>query len=152
TARWRHLRRYEDAAGSGTSSNAHVAGVRRECRAPRPVGTRALHRAICGLAVYREGRELAEYLLSQRDLPEIERARLTLLEEKHDPGTVEQLDAIGVGEGWRCVDVGAGAGSATRLLAQRVGSTGSVLAVDIDISLLEELASDRVEVRRLDLL
>jgi len=95
---------------------------------------------------------LAEYLLSQRDLPEIERSRLTLLEEKHDPGTVEQLDAIGVGEGWRCVDVGAGAGSATRLLAQRVGSTGSVLAVDIDISLLEELASDRVEVRRLDLL
>lgn len=95
---------------------------------------------------------MAEYLLSQRDLPDIERSRLTLLEEKHDPGTVGQLDAIGVSEGWRSVDVGAGAGSATRLLAQRVASTGSVLAVDIDTSLLEELASDRVEVRRLDLL
>src|SRR5262249_17488551 len=45
-------------------------------------------------AVPREGRELAEYLLSQRDLPDIERSRLGLLEEKHDPGTVGQLDAI----------------------------------------------------------
>ena len=62
------------------------------------------------------------------------------------------MKAIGVGEGWRCLDVGAGAGSVTRMLAERVGSTGSVLAVDIDTSLLEELASDRVEVRRLDLL
>jgi ubiquinone/menaquinone biosynthesis C-methylase UbiE len=62
------------------------------------------------------------------------------------------LDTIGVGEGWRCLDVGAGAGSVTRILAERVGTTGAVLAVDIDTSLLEELASDRVEVRRLDLL
>jgi SAM-dependent methyltransferase len=38
------------------------------------------------------------------------------------------------------------------MLADRVGSTGSVLAVDLDTSLLDRLASDRVEVRRLDLL
>ncbi|MBV8988911.1 MAG: hypothetical protein JO372_10175 [Solirubrobacterales bacterium] len=69
----------------------------------------------------------------------------------HDPLTVSQLDAIGVGEGWRCLDVGAGGGSVTRILAERVGSTGSVLAMDLDTSLLEELASDRVEVRRRDL-
>ncbi len=82
----------------------------------------------------------------------MERARLRLLEEYHDPLTVRQLDAIGVGEGWRCLDVGAGAGSVTRMLAERVGSTGSVLAVDLDTSLLDELASDRVEVRRHDVL
>ena len=34
----------------------------------------------------------------------------------------------------------------------RVGSTGSVLAVDLDTSLLEDLASDQIEVRRQDLL
>jgi SAM-dependent methyltransferase len=95
---------------------------------------------------------LTQYLLSQRDLPGIERARLKLLEEKYDASTAGQLDAIGVSEGWRCVDVGAGAGSATRMLAARVGTTGSVLAIDLDTSLLQELASDRVEVRRLDLL
>jgi SAM-dependent methyltransferase len=66
--------------------------------------------------------------------------------------TAGQLDAIGVGKGWRCLDVGAGAGSVTRMLADRVGDTGSVLAVDLDTSLIEGLASDRVEVRRLDLL
>jgi SAM-dependent methyltransferase len=75
-----------------------------------------------------------------------------LLEECHDPLTAGQLDAIGVGEGWRCLDVGAGGGSVTRMLADRVGGTGSVLAVDLDTSLIDGLASDRVEVRRLDLL
>ncbi|HEY2435797.1 MAG TPA: hypothetical protein VGH93_01355, partial [Solirubrobacteraceae bacterium] len=38
-------------------------------------------------------------------------------------------------------DRGIGGGSVTRMLAERVGSTGSVLAVDLDTSLLEELAS-----------
>lgn len=82
----------------------------------------------------------------------MERARLRLLEEYHDPLSASQLDAIGVGEGWRCLDVGASGGSVARMLAQRVGSTGSVLAVDLDTSLLDELASDRVEVRRHDLM
>jgi SAM-dependent methyltransferase len=95
---------------------------------------------------------MTEYVLSQRGSPDVERARLRLLEEYHDPLTIGQLDAIDVGEGWRCLDIGAGAGSVTRMLADRVGRTGAVLAVDIDTSLLEELGSDRVEVRRLDLL
>jgi SAM-dependent methyltransferase len=38
------------------------------------------------------------------------------------------------------------------MLAERVGATGTVLAVDLDTSLLEPLASDRVEVRQHDLL
>lgn len=75
-----------------------------------------------------------------------------MLEEYHDPLTRSQLDSIGVGEGWRCLDVGAGGGSVTRMLAERVGDTGSVLAVDLDTRLLEELASGRVEVRRHDLM
>jgi precorrin-6B methylase 2 len=52
----------------------------------------------------------------------------------------------------RGLDVGAGAGSVTRTLAERVGSSGAVLAMDIDTTLLEGLASDRVDVRRLNLL
>ena len=93
-----------------------------------------------------------EYVLSQQRSPAVERARLRLLEEYHDPLSAGQLNAIGVSEGWRCLDVGAGGGSVTRMLAERVGSTGSVLAVDLDTSLLERLASDRVEVRRHDLM
>lgn len=95
---------------------------------------------------------MTQYLLPQRRAPDLERTRLELLQQLHDPLTVGQLDAIGVGEGWSCLDVGAGGGSVTRMLADRVGRTGSVLALDLDTTLLEDLAGDRVEVRRHDLL
>lgn len=92
------------------------------------------------------------YLLSQDGAPELERSRLKLIQEFHDPLSVRQLDLMGVGEGWRCLDAGAGGGSLARLLAERVGSTGTVLAVDIDTSLLDDLADERIEVRRFDVL
>jgi SAM-dependent methyltransferase len=95
---------------------------------------------------------LSDYVLSQQGALDLERARLRLLEECHDPLSISQLDAIGVGAGWRCLDAGAGGGSITRVLAERVGGAGSVLAIDLDTSLLDELTSDRVEVRRLDLM
>jgi SAM-dependent methyltransferase len=95
---------------------------------------------------------LTEYVFSRQRSPDVEQARLKLLEEYHDPLSAGQLNAIGVSAGWRCVDIGAGGGSVTRMLAERVGTTGSVLAVDLDTSLLDGLASDRVEVRRHDLL
>jgi SAM-dependent methyltransferase len=93
-----------------------------------------------------------EYLLSRQGSPDLERTRLQLLEELHDPLSGGQLDAIGVGEGWRCLDVGAGGGSVTRMLAARVGRAGSVLALDLDTTLIESLASPQIEVRRHDLL
>ena len=95
---------------------------------------------------------MGEYVLSQQGAPDLERTRLRLLEEYHDPLSIGQLDAIGVGAGWRCLDAGAGGGSITRVLADRVGGAGSVLAIDLDTRLLDGLASDRVEVRRLDLM
>jgi SAM-dependent methyltransferase len=95
---------------------------------------------------------MAEYTLAQEGAEEAERARLSLLEQISDPHTIRQLDAIGVGEGWRCLDVGAGAGSVTRLLAERVGDAGSVLAVDLDVRLLVPLEGGRITVRRHDLL
>jgi SAM-dependent methyltransferase len=95
---------------------------------------------------------VTEYTLAQEGAEEFERARLGLLADVCDPYTVRQFDAIGVGAGWRCLDAGAGGGSATRLLAERVGDTGSVLSVDLDVRLLEPLAGPRVEVRQHDLL
>lgn len=92
------------------------------------------------------------YALGQEGAEELEHARLLLLAQRYDPFTIRQLDAIGVGEGWRCLDVGAGQGSVTRLLVERVGATGSVVATDLDTRLLEPLAGDRVEVRQHDLL
>jgi SAM-dependent methyltransferase len=79
----------------------------------------------------------------------LERRRLALLEECCDPVTFGQLDAIGVGPGWRCLDVGAGAGSVTRWLSTRVGGSGQVVAADLNPRFLDDVAAN-VEVRRFD--
>lgn len=42
------------------------------------------------------------------------------------------LERLGVGEGWRCVDVGAGGSDVSVALAEVVGRTGRVYAVDND--------------------
>jgi SAM-dependent methyltransferase len=42
------------------------------------------------------------------------------------------LERLGLSEGWRCVDVGAGAGDVSVALAGLVGKTGRIYAVDSD--------------------
>lgn len=78
------------------------------------------------------------------------RQRLQLLEQACDPVTAQRLDEIGVGQGWHCLEVGAGGGSVVRMLCDRVGPEGRVLAVDLEPALLADLAAPNLEVRRLD--
>lgn len=82
---------------------------------------------------------------------EQERERLASLEEHADPQTVRNLEALGVAEGWRCLEVGGGGGSITKWLSRRVGRTGWVVATDLDTRFLEELNEPNVEVRRHDI-
>jgi SAM-dependent methyltransferase len=79
-----------------------------------------------------------------------ERSRLGFLQAAADLTTTRILDAIGVAEGWRCVDVGAGHGSIVRWLASRVGDRGHVVGVDIDTRYLTGLPAN-VEVRHQDI-
>ncbi|HUY64246.1 MAG TPA: methyltransferase domain-containing protein [Acidimicrobiales bacterium] len=65
-----------------------------------------------------------------------------------DPWTFRHLDDIGVGPGWRCWEVGAGGTSVVWWFAGRVGSTGRVLATDLDVSHVEHAQGGPVEVRR----
>jgi SAM-dependent methyltransferase len=78
--------------------------------------------------------------------------RLRRLEAIADPATLATFDRIGVGAGWRCLEVGAGAGSIARALAARVGPGGHVVATDIDLEFLAAPAGPHLEVRRADLL
>jgi SAM-dependent methyltransferase len=73
---------------------------------------------------------------------ELEPRRLQLLEQHADPTSVRRLEATGVGGGWACLEVGAGRGSIARWLAERVGPSGSVLALDLDTSLLGALEQE----------
>ncbi|HEV7704697.1 MAG TPA: methyltransferase domain-containing protein [Gemmatimonadaceae bacterium] len=59
-------------------------------------------------------------------------ARFPALSDAFDAGTQRHLASIGVGAGWRCLEVGGGGGSVARWLAHRVGASGHVLVTDID--------------------
>jgi SAM-dependent methyltransferase len=82
----------------------------------------------------------------------IEGARLEQLERVCDPVTTKRLQALGVGPGWACLEVGAGRGSVARWLAGRVGPTGRVVAADIDARLLRGIEGPGIEVREHDVL
>jgi SAM-dependent methyltransferase len=79
-----------------------------------------------------------------------ELTRRRIGEAECDPLTVRHLQSLGVGDGWRCLEVGAGAGSIVRWLSLRVGPNGSVVAADIDTRFLEDLSGGNIEVRRFD--
>jgi len=61
--------------------------------------------------------------------------------------TFRHLEALGVTEGWRCWEVGAGGPSIPRWLAARVGPSGRVVATDLDVRWLEGPVAELVEIR-----
>jgi len=67
--------------------------------------------------------------LIRNELSELDQLRL--FERKYDPTTVEVIEALAPHTDWRCLELGAGAGSIARWLAARVPH-GSVVAVDLD--------------------
>ncbi|MHB9031712.1 MAG: hypothetical protein ACYC6L_01565 [Anaerolineae bacterium] len=80
-----------------------------------------------------------------------ERSRLQLLEQMLDPLTQQHLGDLGLAPGWRCLEAGSGAGSIARWLAMRVGSTGRVVAADIEPGLSGASGLPQLEVRRHDI-
>lgn len=82
-----------------------------------------------------------------------ERARLAGIESLWDPGSRALLTDVGVGRGWRCLEVGPGGGSLVEWMAAR---GAHVTAVDVDTRYIDDLESDSVaivrgDVRQLDL-
>jgi SAM-dependent methyltransferase len=77
--------------------------------------------------------------------------RFSALADIFDPGTIRHLTEIGVGGGWRCLEIGAGGGSIATWLCDRVGGNGQVLATDIDTRFLETLNRSNLEVSRHDI-
>ena len=75
---------------------------------------------------------------------EDEAARLAKLQGLHDEATVRRLRRLGTGPGWRCLELGAGAGSMARWMAGQVGPTGAVVAVDRDAAQLWAVAQETV--------
>lgn len=90
----------------------------------------------------------ATYMFDTSD--EGERDRLLAHAFMWDPVTRRRLDGMGVTEGRRCLEVGAGSGTVTRWLADKVGDTGHVVATDIETKWLQSLDAPNVQVMRHD--
>jgi SAM-dependent methyltransferase len=82
----------------------------------------------------------------------MERDRLRALESLFDDASMRYLARFGVTEGWRCLEVGCGAGGIARRLAGRVGSSGRVVATDLDLRFVEGHGLGNLDVRRHDIL
>ena len=89
-----------------------------------------------------------EYLFDNRSADAGD--RFSGLAELFNPITFRHLEAIGLREGWRCWEVGAGGPSVASWIAERVGSSGHVLATDIDTSWFEGAARGKLTVCRQD--
>ncbi|MDQ3150688.1 MAG: methyltransferase domain-containing protein [Actinomycetota bacterium] len=96
----------------------------------------------------------AEYVLGAG---EVERARLIAQCEIHRSEAERLVDRIGVGTGWRAIDIGCGPLGVLDILADRVGSTGTVTGLDRETRFLEmatrsirERGLDRVALRTAD--
>lgn len=92
---------------------------------------------------------MSEYVFGKAS--DRERERLNAVESVHDPATIRHLEGLGVGAGWRCLEVGGGGGSVARWLCGKVGTTGSVVATDLDTRFLDAIGEPNLEVRRHDI-
>lgn len=79
------------------------------------------------------------------------RTRFEKLSTIYDRGTFRHLEDLGVGSGWRCLEIGGGSGTVAKWLADRVGSTGHVVTTDLDTRFLEPLKGPNLEVCRHDI-
>lgn len=75
-----------------------------------------------------------------------ERDRLKLIERYHDPRTRKRLLATGLKAGWKCLEVGPGAGSIMHWLAKTVGAKGKVVALDINPRFVHRTRSRNIQV------
>jgi len=92
----------------------------------------------------------SEYVF-QRVEDQRELERLRMIEQVFDPASRKRLLATGLQAGWRCLEVGPGAGSMMNWMGQVVGPMGQVVAVDLDPKFLGELGRLNVSVVRADI-
>lgn len=84
------------------------------------------------------------------DEVDVERVRLGMLAAARDPKTFRVLEGVGVAAGMHVLELGAGAGTVSAWLADRVGPEGRVMSTDIDLQFHEEMP-DNVIVRQHDI-
>ena len=91
----------------------------------------------------------APYLLDNAQAPAAQRMRI--LANLFDAPTQRALLALGVRDGWQCLEVGGGGGAVARWLAERVAPSGAVLCTDLDPRHIDAQALPNLRVERHDI-
>jgi 2-polyprenyl-3-methyl-5-hydroxy-6-metoxy-1,4-benzoquinol methylase len=107
--------------------------VRRELCQSLPHPWRSLAATVLRTALTRSScfERHCERLRARRCNPSAELKRLREIDDYMRPTTETRIARLGIAPGWKCLDVGAGAGGVARWMAEKVGTTGSVTATDI---------------------
>lgn len=88
---------------------------------------------------------MSQYVFSDsQNAKELE--RLQAIEQVFDPASRKQIQTTGITSNWRCLEVGAGAGSITQWMATVVGQGGKVVAIDLDTRFVANIKLSNVEV------
>src|SRR5271163_12365 len=89
------------------------------------------------------------YILDNASTAEYQ--RLDLMSKILDPRTRASLAALGLRDGWNCLELGGGNGSMTEWLCEKVGASGSVTSVDINPNLIKLVPAQNLTVRQADI-
>lgn len=95
------------------------------------------------------GQPRSDYVF-QRAEDQKELERLRVIETVCDPASRRRLSGTGLRAGWRCLEVGPGAGSIMNWMGEMVGSTGQVVAVDLSTKFLADQHGSNVEILQED--
>ncbi len=82
---------------------------------------------------------------------QLELTRLQAIEREFDPASRRRLYATGLTTGWRCLEVGPGAGSLMQWMGERVGPSGHVVALDLSTKFLTVQRPAHIEVQQGDI-
>jgi SAM-dependent methyltransferase len=92
---------------------------------------------------------MSQYVLDHH--LEGEKKRLALMSQLLDPMHRRYIESLGISRDARVLEVGCGNGSMSAWMAQHVASEGHVIAVDLDLSLVDDGRAPGVEFRQGDI-
>ncbi len=94
---------------------------------------------------------MSQYIF-EPNLEDRELHRLRMIEAARDPSTIQFLHRTGIQAGWKCLEIGPGAGSMLKWIGEKVGTSGLVIGVEKKPIYLRKFSSLPYDIREGDFL
>src|SRR5712675_1714423 len=92
---------------------------------------------------------MSRYVLDHHS--EGEKKRLALMSQLLDPMHRRQIESLGISREARVLEVGCGNGSMSAWMAEHIAPDGQIVALDLDLSLVDNVRGPGVEFRQSDI-